>query len=153
MFVLLAIAAAALPSAGGDICAVGRLALQELPAAPAAGNTERPVDVYVELDPSRSALGRACSTLRESLPPGYKVADDDARARMAVHAPRLSEPHWPRAASIYSIEVYLAPDTRSAIVHVEHSCTGLCGGGTESSYVHTRKGWKLKALPVARWVS
>ena len=152
MFVLVTALAATL-SAPEDVCAVGRLALQELPAATSAGPAGHPTREYVDTDPSHTRLMQVCPALRDSLPAGYRAADAAAWARAQVHAPNKAAPYWPEPATVYRVEVKFDADGRSATVEVERSCTGLCGGATESRYVRTAQGWHQEGEPRPLWVS
>lgn len=120
------------------ICQVGRAALRDLPDI----NANRKFDTYYAApDSYRRDLLTICPKLKAHLPKGYRIADDDARARASVGAPIPG--HYTREASIYSIDVpELNGDFRSATVRMSHSCTGLCGSVSEAFYVRTAKGWR-----------
>ena len=120
------------------ICDVGRAALRDLPPADKSGRSDT---YYAVPDPRHSDLLDACPELQSALPTDYPLADDDARARAAIHAPLPGAN--PRPAFIYTIDIpEISDDLKTAIVHMGYECTGLCGGGFEAHYVRTSKGWQ-----------
>jgi hypothetical protein len=126
---------AAMPA---EICEVGRAALRDLRTV----NQNRQFDAYYAgADPHHQDLLEACPELQSELPTGYPLADDDARARAAIHVPQPG--NAPRPAFIYAINVpEISADLKRATVRMGYSCTGLCGAGFEARYVRTRNGWQ-----------
>jgi hypothetical protein len=124
-----------------SICAVGRAALRDLPAP----DRNRSADLYYgALDNGHRDLLSLCPQLKDRLPVGYSLANDDARRRAATHAP--IEGYDPRPAYIYVIdEPRFSSDLKSAMVRFEYSCTGLCGGAFEAEYRLTLDGWQRQA--------
>jgi hypothetical protein len=135
------IAAVLTPNAAtsATICEVGRLALRDLPTI----NTNRTFDAYYAgVDTTHQDLLEVCPELTNDVPEGYPLADADARSRASVHAPPLSGQRI-REAFIYSINIpQVSADSKTAIVQMGYSCTGLCGAGFEAVYVRTNQGWK-----------
>lgn len=121
-----------------DVCEVGRAALRDLPTI----NQNRGFDTYYAgADSQHRDLLEVCPELQSQLPTGYPLANDDARARAAIHAPAPGD--QPRPAFIYAIEVpEISNDRKTATVHMGYSCTGLCGAGFEARYVRTSEGWQ-----------
>ncbi|MES3090700.1 hypothetical protein QTN93_09635 [Sphingomonas aerolata] len=120
------------------VCKIGSIALRDLPSI----NHNKEFDsYYVAPDPSRPDLLTICPRLKDEIPQGYLIADDDARSRAAVHAP-IPGQHI-REAFIYSVGIpQIGSDVKSAVVHFAYSCTGLCGGELEARYIRTSKGWQ-----------
>lgn len=134
---LMAAALAPREAAPVMICEVGRIALRDLPLA----NRNRGYDSYYGASSSHKDLLAVCPKLRREVPAGYPMADDDARARAAVHVPLPT--NNPRPAFIYTIDIpQISDDLKTAVVRFEYSCTGLCGGILEARYVRTHKGWQ-----------
>jgi len=119
------------------ICEVGRIALRDLPPA----NRNRGYDSYYGVSSNDKDLLAVCPKLRSQVPTGYPMADDDARARAEIHVPLPT--NNPRPAFIYTIDIpQISDDLKTAVVRFEYSCTGLCGGIFEASYVRAHKGWQ-----------
>ena len=135
------IAVASTPSAATStaICEVGRVALRDLPSI----NHNRSFDsYYAGVDAEHHDLLEVCPKLKAKIPTGYRLADDDARARAKVHGPSMPGQEV-REAFIYSITIpEIGKDLKTAVVHMGYSCTGLCGAGFQATYVRTAKGWK-----------
>ena len=120
------------------ICKVGSIAMRDLPEI----NAKRRFDAYYAApDPNGRDLLTICPKLKADIPDGFRIADDDARSRAAVHAPVPGRPV--REAVIYFVGVpEISRNARSAVVHFSYSCTGLCGGELEGRYVRTATGWR-----------
>ena len=132
--------AAALPPqkpAPSTICSDGRAALRDLPAV----DRKRSADLYYgAVDGHPHDLLYLCPKLKDELPEGYSLATSDARRRAATHAPIAG--YNPRPAYIYVIDApEFSVDLKSAFLHFEYSCTGLCGGAFEARYHLTSDGW------------
>ncbi len=126
------------------ICAVGRVALRDLPDVTTGPN----VDYYYY----RRGLIYACPKLRKALPAGYSEATSDAQTRASVHGPMRG--YAPRAAYIYAIGApTFSADLKSATVHFDYECTGLCGGAYQARYVLTRDGWQREGAVRYSYVS
>lgn len=132
--------AATTPSAAQAraFCEVGRAALRDLPSADTSGRSD---SFYAASDTNRRDLLVICPDLQGGLPPGYRIADDDARRRAAVHAPLPGV--TTRPAFIYIAQVsQMSADLRAATIRFSYECTGLCGGEFEAHYICTAEGWR-----------
>lgn len=120
------------------VCKVGSLALRDLPRI--NGNKEFD-SYYAAPEANHPDLLTICPKLKAKIPKGYPIADEDAKARAAVHAP-VPDRHV-REAFIYSVGIpVISSDMQSAVVQFAYSCTGLCGGQFVARYVRTAKGWQ-----------
>jgi hypothetical protein len=138
MAISMAVAPAATTATSAAICEVGRAALHDLPPADKTGRSDT---YYAGADTHHRDLLEVCPKLRGALPTDYALADDDARSRVAIHAPVPGTD--PRPAFIYAIDVPdISDDRKSATVHIRYDCTGLCGGAFEAHYIRTAKGWQ-----------
>ena len=142
MLTLLAITmgAATVPSAAQAkaFCEVGRAELRDLPPADTSGRSD---SFYAAQDTNRRDLLVVCPKLQGGLPPGYRMADDDARRRAALHAPLPGV--TTRPAFIYIAQAsQMSADLRAATIRLSYECTGLCGGDFEAHYIRTAKGWR-----------
>ena len=135
------IAVASMPNAAGSaaVCEVGRVALLDLPTL----NHNPELDAYYAgIDSEHHDLLDICPQLRDAIPTGYPLADDDARARANDHRAVVSGPQG-KAAFIYSIGIpEISEDGKTAVVSMSYSCTGLCGAGFQATYVRGAYGWK-----------
>lgn len=137
----LLIAAAAPPSAATSaaLCDVGRAALRDLPMV---NYNPRYDTYYAGVGRSREDILEACPKLQSELPAGYPLADDDALKRAHVGAPIPGI--FTKPAFIYAISVAkISADGKTAIVHFDCTCSGLCGSRSEGRYGRTPKGWRL----------
>ena len=136
-FIILAAAALAPgTSKSAAICAVGRVALRDLPAA----DRGDAVDSYYAGMNGHHDLLDLCPKLKSELPFGYVMATEDAFARAAMHAPVPG--YQPRPAFIYTINPpRFSADMKYATVRFQYLCTGLCGGAFEAHYVLSPGGW------------
>lgn len=137
----LLIAAAAPPSAAPSaaLCDVGRAALRDLPMV---NHNPKFDSYYAGVGRSREDILKVCPTLRSKVPAGYPLADADAlrRAHVGAPIPGVST----KSAFIYAISVAeISADGKTATVHFDCMCTGLCGSRSEGRYVRTRRGWRL----------
>jgi hypothetical protein len=120
------------------VCEVGIIALHDLPSI--NGNKEFD-SYYASSELGHPDLLTICPKLKLKVPKGYPIADDDARSRAAVHVPTPGR--HVREAFIYSVGIpVVSSDMKSAVVHFEYSCTGLCGGQFQARYIRTAKGWQ-----------
>ncbi len=121
-----------------EVCQVGRVALQDLPAFNVNRNY---ASYYAASDTNRTDLLDVCPELRRLVPEGYPAADDEARARASDHVPIPFQRDL-RAVEIFSIDPPLiSSDGKTALVTMRYECSGLCGGYTEFQYVRTTAGW------------
>ncbi|WP_380786339.1 hypothetical protein [Sphingomonas sp. R86521] len=137
----LLLAAAAPPSAAPSaaLCDVGRAALRDLPMV---NQNPKSDSYYAGLGRSREDILEVCPTLRNEVPAGYPLADADALRRAHVGAPIPGEST--KSAFIYTISVTkISADGKTATVHFDCMCTGLCGSRSEGRYGRTPKGWRL----------
>ena len=128
-----------------EVCQVGRVALQDLPAF----NANRSyASYYANPDGERKDLLDVCPALRGLVPKGYPFADNEARTRANIHVPVPGQSIAP-AVQIFSIDPpRLSPDEKTAVVTMRYECSGLCGGYTEFRYVRTAAGWRQEAPTV-----
>ena len=132
--------AAAVPTKS-VICAVGRVAVRDLPDIDGSISA----DYYYY----QRGLIYACPKFRKALPAGYSEATSDAQARASIHGPVRG--YTPRSAYIYAISApTFSADLKSATVHFDYQCTWLCGGAYEARYVLTRDGWQREGG--VRWL-
>jgi len=138
LLALAAVANAPNQKTSNQVCQVGRVALQDLPAF----NANRSyASYYASPDTNRKDLLDVCPALRPLVPDGYPFADHEARARASTHVPVPGQSN-PPAAEIFSIDPpRLSPDGKTALVTMRYECSGLCGGYTEFRYVRTPAGW------------
>ena len=122
-----------------QVCQVGRVALQDLPAF----NANRSyTSYYASPDSSRKDLLDVCPELRRLIPAGYPPADDEARKRASIHVPVPGQSNTP-GTEIFSIDPpRIASNGKTALVTMRYDCSGLCGGYTEFRYVRTPTGWR-----------
>ncbi len=146
---LLAAALAPIAPTTEAICTVGRAALRDLPGI----YNNYPADSYYAASDSNGRdLLNVCPKLKNELPIGYSEATDDAHKRANIHAPVPG--YSPRPAYIYSINVpKFSADLKSATVHFEYTCTGLCGGAFEAHYALTQNGWQRRGALRTLYVS
>ena len=125
------------------ICAVGRVALRDIPD----GNSDFADYYYYQ-----RGLIYACPKLKKALPAGYSEATSDAQTRTSIHGPTRG--YTLRSAYIYAISApTFSADLKSATVHFSYECTGLCGGAYEARYVLTRDGWQREGRVRYSYVS
>lgn len=133
-----AFAGAPAQTSSAEVCCVGRVALQDLPAF----NANRTfASYYASPDINRKDLLDVCPALRRLVPEGYPFADNEASARANIHAPVAGQSN-PLATEIFSIDPpRILSDGKTALVTIRYECSGLCGGYTEFRYVRTPTGW------------
>lgn len=125
------------------ICAVGRVALRDIP-----DRNDEFADYYYY----QRGLIYACPKLRKLLPTDYSEATSDAQTRASIHG--ATRGNTLRSAYIYAIGApTFSADLKSATVHFSYECNGLCGGAYEARYVLTRDVWQREGAVRYLYVS
>lgn len=128
-----------------EVCAVGRVALRDLPGFNANHDFR---SYYAKPGGSQQDLLDVCPSLRPLATRLYPLADNRARAEATVHAPVAGRADS-TSTQIFSIAPpIISPDGKSAVVTMRYECSGLCGGYTEFSFVRTPAGWRQEKARV-----
>lgn len=125
--------------AANPVCAIGKLALQDLDAIGHRYSGDRYYNG--RSDQYHRDLLEACPALRRDIPIDLKLASDETFQR-------VSDPFSKSPVTILDIEVpLLNAALDKATVRMGTRCNGLCGVRLEATYVLTRAGWKRQGEP------
>lgn len=128
-----------------EVCAVGRVALRDLPGFNANHDFR---SYYAKPGGSQQDLLDVCPSLRPLVTRLYPLADNRARAEASIHAPVAGRADLTSTQILSIAPPIISPDGKSAVVTMRYECSGLCGGYTEFSYVRTPAGWRQEKARV-----
>ena len=127
------------------VCAVGMVALKDLPSI---NNAPRSETFYNgRTDQYHRDLFEICPQLVKHLPTGFKLATEPVFRRVRELTNKTQ-------VSIFDVEVpKLNGDSTRATVEMGYYCNGLCGARFRASYILTDKGWERVGKPEMTAVS
>jgi len=128
-----------------DMCAIGRLALKDLPSIDRAPSSEKFYGGRTT-QYHRDVL-EACPKLRRLLPRRFRPATEATfkRERDIVSSSPVT---------IFYVEVpQLNADRTRATIRLGYYCNGLCGAEYEETYVREKVGWVRQGEPRIKSIS